>query len=206
MLTSELCFFSAVDAKTSTSKAYGILARIPIPFPLPDKIKNGCNGMSPHCPIKKGTQYKYTTALPVSSSYPSVSTTIFSDTQFLGQLSSRRSRQGVCHLSCINFLAPWAKGSWSGFSLTHKILHFGTFLSKWLKKIHQCILHNAVKKKKISHKFPQQWRCTFKIYHRFFWIYFNIVDLCGILPYKRMYPYKCGIKINFDISTKQRDQ
>ena len=38
------------------------------------------------------------------------------------------------------------------------------------------------------------------------WIYFNIVDLCGILPYKRMYPYKCGIKINFDILTTQKDQ
>ena len=37
-------------------------------------------------------------------------------------------------------------------------------------------------------------------------IYFNIVDLCGILPYKRMYPYKCGIKINFDILTTQKDQ
>ena len=30
----------------------------------------------------------------------------------------------------------------------------------------------------------------------YYWIYFNIVDLCGILPYKRMYPHKCGIKIN----------
>ena len=37
-------------------------------------------------------------------------------------------------------------------------------------------------------------------------IYFNIVDLCGILPCKRMYPYKCGIKINFDILTTQKDQ
>ena len=37
-------------------------------------------------------------------------------------------------------------------------------------------------------------------------IYFNIVDLCGILPYKRMYKYKCGIKINFDILTTQKDQ
>ena len=37
-------------------------------------------------------------------------------------------------------------------------------------------------------------------------IYFNIVDLCGILPYKRMYPYKCGIKINYDILTSQKDQ
>ena len=37
-------------------------------------------------------------------------------------------------------------------------------------------------------------------------IYFNIVDLCGILPYKKMYPYKCGIKINFDILTTQKDQ
>ena len=36
--------------------------------------------------------------------------------------------------------------------------------------------------------------------------YLNIVDICGILPYKRMYPYKCGIKINFDILTTQRDQ
>ena len=36
--------------------------------------------------------------------------------------------------------------------------------------------------------------------------YFNIVDLCGILPYKWMYPYKCGIKINFDILTTQKDQ
>ena len=37
-------------------------------------------------------------------------------------------------------------------------------------------------------------------------IYFNIVDLCGILPYKRMYPYKCGIKINFYNLTTQKDQ
>ena len=37
-------------------------------------------------------------------------------------------------------------------------------------------------------------------------IYFNIVDLCGILPYRRIYPYKCGININFDILTTQKDQ
>ena len=37
------------------------------------------------------------------------------------------------------------------------------------------------------------------------WTYFNIVDLCGILPYKRMYPHKCGIKINFDILTTKKD-
>ena len=36
--------------------------------------------------------------------------------------------------------------------------------------------------------------------------YFNKVDLCGILPYQRMYPHKCGIKINFDILTTQKDQ
>ena len=36
--------------------------------------------------------------------------------------------------------------------------------------------------------------------------YFNMVDLCGILPYKRMHPHKCGIKINFDILTTQKDQ
>ena len=39
-----------------------------------------------------------------------------------------------------------------------------------------------------------------------FWTYFNIVDLCGILPYKRMYPHKCGIKINVDILSTQKDQ
>ena len=33
--------------------------------------------------------------------------------------------------------------------------------------------------------------------------YFNIVDRCGILPYKRMYPYKWGIKVNSDILTTQ---
>ena len=38
-----------------------------------------------------------------------------------------------------------------------------------------------------------------------FWIYFNIVDLCGFLPYKRMYPHKSGTKINFDILTIQED-
>ena len=26
---------------------------------------------------------------------------------------------------------------------------------------------------------------------------FNIMDLCGILTYKRMYPHKCGIKTNY---------
>ena len=43
-------------------------------------------------------------------------------------------------------------------------------------------------------------------YALYYGIYFNIVDLCGILPYKRMYPYKFGIKINIDILTTQKDQ
>ena len=31
--------------------------------------------------------------------------------------------------------------------------------------------------------------------------YFNIVDLCGILPYKRMRPHLCGRIINYCISS-----
>ena len=35
------------------------------------------------------------------------------------------------------------------------------------------------------------------------YLQYSKVDLCGILPYKRMYPHKCGIKINFDILTTE---
>ena len=43
------------------------------------------------------------------------------------------------------------------------------------------------------------------VFNIIFGTYFNIADLFGIMPYKKMYPHQCGIKINFDILTTRKD-
>ncbi|KAL0969110.1 hypothetical protein UPYG_G00222720 [Umbra pygmaea] len=62
-------FNSAVDSKTSTAVVHGVIAGIPVPFPIP--IQDGCkSGIA--CPIQKTLSYHYVNELPVKSEYPSI--------------------------------------------------------------------------------------------------------------------------------------
>lgn len=78
------CFFSnllsndvifcvvAVESQTSTAVVHGVIAGVPIPFPIP--MEDGCKS-GIQCPIQKQQYYHYVTALPVKTEYPAVSTT-----------------------------------------------------------------------------------------------------------------------------------
>jgi len=57
----------------ATSIVHGVIAHIPVPFPLPNP--NACGG-SVTCPMKAGQQYRLTSAIPVMSSYPKISLTV----------------------------------------------------------------------------------------------------------------------------------
>jgi len=63
-------FTSKVASKTSTSVCHGVIAGIPVPFPL--KNTNGCTEMQPACPIQSGDSYTYSTKLSVLKNYPSL--------------------------------------------------------------------------------------------------------------------------------------
>lgn len=61
----------AVESQTSTALVHGIIAGVPVPFPIP--IEDGCKS-GIQCPIQNGQQYHYQNSLPVKSEYPPVST------------------------------------------------------------------------------------------------------------------------------------
>ncbi|XP_056151930.1 NPC intracellular cholesterol transporter 2-like [Lampris incognitus] len=62
-------FNSDVVSQTSKAVVHGIIAGVPIPFPIP--IEDGCkSGIV--CPIQKQKSYNYVNALPVKSEYPSI--------------------------------------------------------------------------------------------------------------------------------------
>lgn len=63
-------FFLAVESQTSKAIVHGVIAGVPIPFPIP--IEDGCKS-GIECPIQKAQSYHYVTQLPVKSEYPSVS-------------------------------------------------------------------------------------------------------------------------------------
>lgn len=60
-----------VVSQTSTAVVHGVIAGVPIPFPIP--IEDGCKS-GIQCPIQMKQQYHYLNSLPVKSEYPSVST------------------------------------------------------------------------------------------------------------------------------------
>ncbi|XP_062863330.1 NPC intracellular cholesterol transporter 2-like [Trichomycterus rosablanca] len=62
-------FNSAVDSKSGTAVVHGVIAGVPVPFPIPveDACKSGIQ-----CPILKQNQYSYVTQLPVKAEYPSI--------------------------------------------------------------------------------------------------------------------------------------
>ncbi|CAL8286555.1 unnamed protein product [Lota lota] len=62
-------FNSAVESQTSKAIVHGVIAGVPIPFPIP--IEDGCkSGIA--CPIQKETNYNYVNDLPVKTEYPSI--------------------------------------------------------------------------------------------------------------------------------------
>jgi len=62
-------FNSAVESQTSKAVVHGIIAGVPVPFPIP--IEDGCKS-GIHCPIEKQLVYHYVNALPVKSEYPAI--------------------------------------------------------------------------------------------------------------------------------------
>lgn len=58
-----------VDSNTAVNKVYGIIAKLPVPFHLPND--NGCTlGLS--CPFKAGSTNSESVTLPVLAEYPKV--------------------------------------------------------------------------------------------------------------------------------------
>ncbi|KAM7402968.1 hypothetical protein PAMA_003748 [Pampus argenteus] len=62
-------FSSAVESQTSKAVVHGIIAGVPVPFPIP--IEDGCKS-GIQCPIQKQLNYHYLTSLPVKSEYPAI--------------------------------------------------------------------------------------------------------------------------------------
>ncbi|TMS21085.1 NPC intracellular cholesterol transporter 2 [Larimichthys crocea] len=62
-------FNSGVVSQTSTAVVHGVIAGVPIPFPIP--IEDGCKS-GIQCPIQMKQQYHYLNSLPVKSEYPSI--------------------------------------------------------------------------------------------------------------------------------------
>ncbi|KAJ8288828.1 hypothetical protein COCON_G00014870 [Conger conger] len=62
-------FISDDESQKSTAVVHGVIAGLPIPFPIP--VADGCkSGIT--CPIQKGTTYSYVNQLPVKAEYPSI--------------------------------------------------------------------------------------------------------------------------------------
>jgi len=68
-----LPFTTGAPASVVNTRVHGILAGIPIPFPLPNE--DGCSqaGGNLPCPLTIGQAVNYQTSLPVSRVYPSLS-------------------------------------------------------------------------------------------------------------------------------------
>ncbi|XP_037550435.1 NPC intracellular cholesterol transporter 2 [Nematolebias whitei] len=62
-------FNSVVDSTESTAVVHGIVAAIPIPFPIP--VNDGCKS-GIQCPIQKQLMYNYVATLPVKTEYPAI--------------------------------------------------------------------------------------------------------------------------------------
>ncbi|XP_036448601.1 NPC intracellular cholesterol transporter 2-like [Colossoma macropomum] len=62
-------FSSVVESQTSKAVVHGVIAGVPVPFPIPtdDGCKSGIQ-----CPIQKQKVYSYVNGLPVKAEYPSI--------------------------------------------------------------------------------------------------------------------------------------
>jgi len=65
-----ISFNSDVVSQTLESKVHGIIAGIPVPFPL--KNTDGCKNCNITCPVLKNKNYTYNNVLEVKSVYPKI--------------------------------------------------------------------------------------------------------------------------------------
>lgn len=64
-------FIIGKAASSVTADVHGVIAGVPVPFPLSQP--DGCKNSGLTCPLKAGTTYSYNNTIPVKRSYPSVS-------------------------------------------------------------------------------------------------------------------------------------
>ncbi|MCJ8736910.1 hypothetical protein PDJAM_G00017690 [Pangasius djambal] len=62
-------FTSATDSQKSKAVVHGVIAGVPVPFPIPND--DGCKS-GIQCPIRKQKTYSYVNQLPVKAEYPSI--------------------------------------------------------------------------------------------------------------------------------------
>ncbi|KAH9502302.1 NPC intracellular cholesterol transporter 2 a [Bulinus truncatus] len=58
------------DSDVLASKVFGIVADIPVNFPLPNP--DGCKDSGVNCPLVKGQTYTYTSSFDVLNLYPQI--------------------------------------------------------------------------------------------------------------------------------------
>ncbi|XP_064603817.1 NPC intracellular cholesterol transporter 2-like [Liolophura sinensis] len=69
--TSVTVGFSSNEASGSLKAVvHGIIAGLPIAFPLPNA--DGCKSSGVSCPVTRGSSYSYTASLPVLKIYPTI--------------------------------------------------------------------------------------------------------------------------------------
>ncbi|XP_029982425.1 NPC intracellular cholesterol transporter 2 [Sphaeramia orbicularis] len=66
-------FSSNVETDTSKAVVHGIIAGVPVPFPIPND--DGCKS-GIQCPIQKQQSYSYMNSLPVKTEYPTIKLTV----------------------------------------------------------------------------------------------------------------------------------
>ncbi|XP_006632426.2 NPC intracellular cholesterol transporter 2 [Lepisosteus oculatus] len=62
-------FNSEIESKTSKAVVHGVVAGLPVPFPIPND--DGCKS-GIECPIQKQKTYSYVNQLPVKAEYPCI--------------------------------------------------------------------------------------------------------------------------------------
>ncbi|XP_043119346.1 NPC intracellular cholesterol transporter 2 [Puntigrus tetrazona] len=67
--TVNVTFASSVESQNSSAVVHGVVAGVPVPFPIPqpDGCKSGI-----HCPVQPGKGYNYVNQLPVKNEYPAI--------------------------------------------------------------------------------------------------------------------------------------
>ncbi|XP_071080479.1 NPC intracellular cholesterol transporter 2-like [Haliotis cracherodii] len=66
----KICFTSPASSNNLTAEIDGIVAGIPVKFPMPNP--DGCNQSGIGCPVSQGQTYCYTNNLAVLPSYPTI--------------------------------------------------------------------------------------------------------------------------------------
>jgi len=82
-----ISFIAKSDSSTLKAVVHGVIATVPLPFPIPNP--DGCkSGVT--CPVKNGASYIYSNSLNVRKSYPPVGVTV------RWELKDDQSKDMVC--------------------------------------------------------------------------------------------------------------